>query len=56
MIRPAADAAREQSDQRMRERDFFLDELMTAQPDATREFMRAYLKQQSPLASPRRQD
>ena len=47
MKMPAADktAKRESS---AHERDFFFDELMTAQPDATREYLRERLRQDIP--------
>jgi hypothetical protein len=58
MQKPAADnkAKRTSSDAgtHAHERDFFFDELMTAQPDATREYLRERLKQQAPNLKPPR--
>jgi hypothetical protein len=48
MKMPAADKIAKRTDAHLHERDFFFDELMTAQPDATREFFRERLKQQTP--------
>ena len=48
MKMPAADKTAKRTEPHAHERDFFFDELMTAQPDATREFLRERLKQQAP--------
>lgn len=54
MKKPAADKTAKRTEAHAHERDFFFDELMTAQPDATREYLRQRLKQQAP--KPRRDD
>ncbi|MDX2275350.1 MAG: hypothetical protein NW206_07845 [Hyphomonadaceae bacterium] len=53
MKTPAANKTAKRAEHAPRERDFFLDELMTAQPDATREFLREHLRQQAPKPAPK---
>lgn len=54
MKMPAADKTAKRTIAAPHERDFFFDELMTAQPDATREYFRERLRQQAP--EPARKD
>jgi hypothetical protein len=48
MQKPAADKTAKRTNTSAHERDFFFDELMTAQPDATRDYFRERLKLQTP--------